>query len=83
MLVLMSLYMSQASLHSFVLPFVCPYAYAYAASVNQAVTRCNYSCINNLSHRVTCCAMVKIVAQSRIGFYFLKRLQQLFQRCIV
>ena len=25
MLVLMSLYMSQASLHSFVLPFVCPY----------------------------------------------------------
>ena len=37
-------------------------------------------------HRVTCCAMVKIVvrqvapivAQSRIGFYFLQRLQQLF-----
>ena len=28
--------MSQASLHSFVLPFVC-YAYAYAASVNQAL----------------------------------------------
>ena len=35
MLVLMSLYMSQVSLHSFVLPFVCPYA--YAASVNQAL----------------------------------------------
>ena len=34
MLVLMSLYMSQASLYCFVLPFVCPYA--YAASVNQA-----------------------------------------------
>ena len=37
-------------------------------------------------HRVTCCAMVKIVArqvapivaQSRIGFYFLQRLQQFF-----
>ena len=27
--------MSQASLHSFVLPFVCPYA--YVASVNQAL----------------------------------------------
>ena len=36
MLVLMSLYMSQVSLHSFVLPFVCPYA--YAASVNQALS---------------------------------------------
>ena len=34
--------------------------------------------ICNLSHRVTCCAMVKIVAQSRIGFYFLKRLHQFF-----
>ena len=33
----MSLYMSQAWLHSFVLPFVCPYAYAYFASVNQAL----------------------------------------------
>ena len=34
----MSLYMSQTWLHSFVLPFVCSYAYAYAyvASVNQA-----------------------------------------------
>ena len=37
-------------------------------------------------HRVACCAMVKIVArqvapivaQSRIGFYFLQRLQQFF-----
>ena len=38
MLVLLSLYMSQASLHSFVLPFVCLYAYAYAASVKQALT---------------------------------------------
>ena len=36
MLVLMSLYMSQARLHSFVLPFACPYA--YAASVNQALS---------------------------------------------
>ena len=35
MFVLMSLYMSQAWLHSFVLPFVCLYAYAYFASVNQ------------------------------------------------
>ena len=32
----MSLNMSQASLRSFVLPFVCPYA--YAASENQALS---------------------------------------------
>ena len=36
MVVLMSLYMSQALLHSFVFPFVCPYA--YAASVKQALS---------------------------------------------
>ena len=35
-LVLMSIYMSQAWHHSFVLPFVC--LYVYAASVNQALT---------------------------------------------
>ena len=29
--------MSQAWLHSFVLPSVCPHAYAYAGSVNQAL----------------------------------------------
>ena len=38
MVVLMSLYMSQPSLHSFVFPFVCPYAYAYVASVKQALS---------------------------------------------
>ena len=39
MLVLMSLYMLQASLHSFVLPFVCPYA--YADSVNNLLCSCS------------------------------------------
>ena len=36
MLLFMLLDVSQTSLHSFVLPFVCPYPYTYAASVNPA-----------------------------------------------
>ena len=48
MLVLMSLYMLQARLHSFVLPFVCPCA--YAASVNQALGSLSFGFVLERNH---------------------------------
>ena len=68
MLVIMSLYMTQAWLHSFVLPFVCPYV--YAASVSQALMMPKYHWTTDLQQLKTVIILCMYIVTNSIKFKF-------------